>query len=147
MTIYLNFMSSCPEGFLPIFNLDTRATLSTMDPGVFYMKGAAIYPGTFDPPTLGHLNMIQRAASKFDKLVIGIGKNCSKTAPIFSVEERVELLQKITWNLPSIEIAAFNGLLVDFAKTREIDIITRSIRTILDFESETLQAHMNRQLG
>lgn len=108
---------------------------------------AAIYPGTFDPPTLGHLNIIQRAASKFDKLVIAIGENPSKVSPSFSLEERVQFLKAITIDIPNIEIVAFKGLLVDFAKSRKIDIIIRAIRTILDFENETLQAQMNRQLG
>lgn len=108
---------------------------------------AAIYPGTFDPPTLGHLNIIQRAASKFDKLVIAIGENPSKESPVFSLEERVEFFKTITKDLSNIEIVAFKGLLVDFAKSRGIDIIIRAIRTIFDFEKETLQAQMNRQLG
>lgn len=108
---------------------------------------AAIYPGTFDPPTLGHLNIIQRAADKFDKLVVAIGENPSKICPAFSLEERVELLKRITTHVPHVEIAAFSGLLVDFAKEQGINIIIRAIRTIFDFEHETLQAQMNRQLG
>jgi len=108
---------------------------------------AAIYPGTFDPPTLGHLNIIQRAASKFDKLVIAIGENPSKGSPAFSLEERIQFLKTITANMANVEIAAFSGLLVDFAKTQGIEIIIRAIRTIFDFENETLQAQMNRQLG
>lgn len=107
----------------------------------------AIYPGTFDPPTLGHLNIIQRAASKFDKLVIALGENPTKISPAFSLEEREKFLKTITANIPNVEIAAFRGLLVDFAKSRGIDIIIRAIRTIFDFENETLQAQMNRQLG
>lgn len=108
---------------------------------------SAIYPGTFDPPTLGHLNIIQRAANKFDKLVIAIGENPSKAFPAFSLEERVHFFKAITMDTPNIEIASFKGLLVDFAKSRSIDIIIRAIRTIFDFENETLQAQMNRQLG
>lgn len=108
---------------------------------------AAIYPGTFDPPTLGHLNIIQRAADKFDKLVVAIGENPAKAAPSFSLEERIEFFKIITATIPNIEIVSFNGLLVDFAKSQGIDIIIRAIRTIFDFEHETLQAQMNRQLG
>lgn len=108
---------------------------------------AAIYPGTFDPPTLGHLNVIQRAASKFDKLVVAIGENSSKIAPTFSLEERAQFFKTITANISNIEIAVFNGLLVDFAQSQGVDTIIRAIRTIFDFEYETLQAQMNRQLG
>jgi pantetheine-phosphate adenylyltransferase len=107
----------------------------------------AIYPGTFDPPTLGHLNIIERAASKFDKLVIAIGENSSKKASIFSLEDRLLFLKSITRDIPNVEIAFFKGLLVDFAKSQKTDVIIRSIRTIFDFESETLQAQINRQLG
>lgn len=108
---------------------------------------AAIYPGTFDPPTLGHLNVIQRAASKFDKLIVAIGENSAKVAPVFSLEERVQFFKVITANISNIEIVSFNGLLVDFAKSHGVDVIIRAIRTIFDFEHETLQAQMNRQLG
>lgn len=108
---------------------------------------AAIYPGTFDPPTLGHLNIIQRATCKFDRLVIAIGKNPTKISSTFSSEEKIQFLKTITANIPNVEIFAFKGLLVDFAKSLKIDIILRAIRTIFDFENETLQAQMNRQLG
>jgi pantetheine-phosphate adenylyltransferase len=108
---------------------------------------AAIYPGTFDPPTLGHLNIIQRASDKFDRLVIAIGENPAKISSAFSLEERAEFLKIITANVAKVEIAAFSGLLVDFAKSHRIDIVVRAIRTIFDFEHETLQAQMNRQLG
>jgi pantetheine-phosphate adenylyltransferase len=108
---------------------------------------AAIYPGTFDPPTLGHLNVIQRAASKFDKLVVAIGENPAKSSSLFSLEERTQFLEKITKNIANIEIHTFSGLLVDFAESLGIDTIIRAIRTIFDFEHETLQAQMNRQLG
>jgi pantetheine-phosphate adenylyltransferase len=108
---------------------------------------AAIYPGTFDPPTLGHLNVIQRAAKKFDKLIVAIGENPAKVSPVFSTEERVQFLRTITASIPNVEITVFNGLLVDFAKSQEINVIIRAIRTIFDFESETLQAQMNRHLG
>jgi pantetheine-phosphate adenylyltransferase len=106
-----------------------------------------MYPGTFDPPTLGHLNVIQRAASKFDKIIVAIGENSSKATSFFSLEERIQFFKAITRNISNIEIVAFKGLLVDFAKSQKIDIIIRAIRTILDFESETLQAQVNRQLG
>lgn len=108
---------------------------------------SVIYPGTFDPPTLGHLNIIQRAASKFDHVVIAIGKNSNKPLPIFTLEERLDFLKKITVKLKNVEIASFSGLLVDFATSRKISTIVRGIRTIFDFENETSQAQINRQLG
>jgi pantetheine-phosphate adenylyltransferase len=108
---------------------------------------AAIYPGTFDPPTSGHLDIIQRGAGKFERFLIAIGENPTKTSPTFSLEERVRFLKTITAHMPNVEIAAFSGLLVDFAKSRGIDVVIRAIRTIFDFEKETLQAQMNRQLG
>lgn len=108
---------------------------------------AAIYPGTFDPPTLGHLNIIQRAVGHFDKLVVAIGENSSKSSLTFSLEERIRFLRTIASEMPNVEVASFNELLVDFAKARGITIILRSIRTIFDFENETLQAQMNRRLG
>jgi pantetheine-phosphate adenylyltransferase len=107
----------------------------------------AIYPGTFDPPTLGHLNMVQRAARQCDHLVVAIGENLSKGRPFFSVDERVEFFKKITASIPHVEVVFFNGLLVDFAKSRGISVIVRAIRTIFDFEQETLQAQVNRQLA
>jgi len=108
---------------------------------------AAIYPGTFDPPTLGHLNVIQRAALQCERLVIAIGENPAKVTPVFSLEERMDFLKAITAGIANIEILSFSGLLVDFAHSQRIDIIIRAIRTIFDFEYETLQAQTNRQLG
>ena len=108
---------------------------------------AAIYPGTFDPPTMGHLNIIQRAARHFDRLVVAIGENPAKGAPLFSVEERVAFFKAIVPDIPNVEIRAFKGLLVDFAQECKIEVIVRAIRTIFDFEQETLQAQMNRRLG
>jgi pantetheine-phosphate adenylyltransferase len=108
---------------------------------------AAIYPGTFDPPTLGHLDLVRRAAALFDRLIIAVGINPSKGAASFSATERVALLKTVTAAIPNIEITTFDGLLVDFAQAQGISIIVRAIRTIFDFEHETLQAQMNRQLG
>jgi pantetheine-phosphate adenylyltransferase len=108
---------------------------------------AAIYPGTFDPPTLGHLNIIQRAALQCGKLIIAIGENPAKMLPAFSIDERVLFLKTITKEIDNVEIYSFKGLLVDFARSQGIDVIIRAIRTIFDFEYETLQAQMNRQLG
>jgi pantetheine-phosphate adenylyltransferase len=107
---------------------------------------SAIYPGSFDPPTLGHLNIIERAAKQFDKLIIAIGDNPAKKTT-FSKEERVTMLKTITSHLPNIEIHTFSNLLVDFAKSVDTPLIIRAIRTIFDFEKETLEAQMNKRLG
>lgn len=106
-----------------------------------------IFPGTFDPPTLGHLNIASRAAEIFDHVYIAIGSNIRKKKMAFSVEERIDLLKKITSKMPNIEIVTFNGLLVDFANQLHVHAILRAIRNISDFDYENLQAQMNRQLG
>lgn len=108
---------------------------------------AAIYPGTFDPPTLGHLNVIERAAHHFDKIVIAIGENPTKEPPVFSLKEREQFFKLIIKKIPNVEVMGFKGLLVDFAKSQGINILIRAIRTFFDFEYETLQAQVNRLLG
>lgn len=108
---------------------------------------AVIYPGTFDPPTLGHVNVIQRTINTFDKIIIAIGENHAKITPAFSVEERIQFLKTVTAHLSKVAVVAFDGLLVDFARSQGVNTIIRAIRTIFDFEYETLQAQMNRQLG
>lgn len=106
-----------------------------------------IYPGTFDPPTFGHLDIAQRAASIFDSVVIAVGTNVVKKPSIFTVEERVALLKTITKKIPNIEVVSFSGLLVDFASSMKTHTVIRAIRTIMDFEYETMQAQMNKTLG
>lgn len=107
----------------------------------------AIYPGTFDPPTLGHLDIAKRGAKMFDRLIIAIGTNPQKEKAAFSVKERVELWKKCTKGISNIEVVSFSGLLVDFAKKKGAKIILRAIRNIMDFESETVQGQMNRMLS
>ncbi|MDF2542186.1 MAG: coaD [Herbinix sp.] len=107
-----------------------------------------IYPGSFDPITLGHLDIIIRASKLVDKLIIGVLKNSSKK-PLFTVEERVELIERVTKNVPgtnNIEIASFDGLLVDFAKKQNATIIVRGLRAITDFEYELQIAQTNHKL-
>lgn len=108
---------------------------------------AIIYPGTFDPPHLGHLNIIQRSATLCDKLIIAIGTNRSKPAPVFSFAERKRFFETMTAGIANLEIVGFDGLLVDFAKSRGVTTIVRAFRTMMDFEYETVQGQMNRQLG
>ncbi|MGN0466291.1 MAG: pantetheine-phosphate adenylyltransferase [Lachnospiraceae bacterium] len=104
----------------------------------------AIYPGSFDPVTLGHLDMIERVAKVFDKLIIGILVNKNKT-PLFSVEEKIEMLKEVTKHLPNIEIMAFEGLLIEFAKQQKASVIVRGLRGVTDFEYELQMAQGNQQ--
>lgn len=106
----------------------------------------ALYPGTFDPPTLGHFNLIQRMVTHFDRVLVAIGHNGAKT-PTFPSEERIHLLKTLTRQMGSVEVHAFDGLLVDFAKSQGVTVIVRGLRSLLDLEYEQVQAQMNRQLG
>lgn len=104
-----------------------------------------IYPGSFDPVTLGHLDIILRSSKMFDKLIIAVLRNSSKK-PLFTVEERVKLLQKVTYNIPNIEIESFDGLLVDFAKKKDAIAIVRGLRAVSDFEYELQIAQTNHKI-
>lgn len=107
---------------------------------------AAIYPGSFDPMTLGHLDVIKRASKMFDSLTVSILDNKAKNA-LFSVEERVSILKEATKDLPNVTIDSFNGLLVDYAKQKNIHISVRGLRAITDFEYELQIAQTNRLLS
>ena len=102
----------------------------------------AVYPGSFDPVTLGHLDIIERSAHMVDRLIVGVLQNNSKT-PLFSVEERVKMLEDVTSYLPNVEIRSFGGLLVDFVHQSQADIIVRGLRAITDFEYELQIAQTN----
>ncbi|MDR3736151.1 MAG: pantetheine-phosphate adenylyltransferase [Acidobacteriaceae bacterium] len=106
----------------------------------------AIYPGTFDPLTNGHLDLIARGAKIFDHLVVAILRNESKN-PLFSVEERVEMITAATKPFPNVSVATFNGLLVDFARQEKAGALIRGIRAISDYEYELQMALMNRRLS
>jgi len=106
----------------------------------------AIYPGSFDPVTLGHWDLIQRAAKLVDRLVVAVLHNPSKTSA-FSVEERVAMLKELTGPLSHVEITSFHGLLVDFAKSQNAQVIVRGVRAFSDFEYEFQMALMNRKLA
>ena len=106
----------------------------------------ALCPGTFDPVTNGHLDIIERAAQRFDALVVGVLDNPSKQ-PLFGVEERVSLLKEATQQLPNVEVAAFTGLLVDYAKARGVDVVVKGLRAVTDFEYEIQMAQMNHALS
>ena len=105
-----------------------------------------IYPGSFDPITLGHLDIIKRAALVVDKLIIGVLNNSAKKS-LFTPEERVAMIQKVTSDIPNVEVENFNGLLVDFADQKQAHIIVRGLRAISDFEYELQIAQTNRKVN
>lgn len=105
----------------------------------------AVYPGSFDPVTYGHIDIIKRASSISDKLIVGVLRNSSKRG-LFSEEERVELLKEVTKDIPNVEIKSFDGLLVDFAKNNQANTIIRGLRAITDFDYELQMAQTNRAL-
>ena len=106
----------------------------------------AIYPGSFDPVTYGHIDIIKRSAKMVDKLIIGVLSNSSKT-PLFSVEERVNMLKEVTKDIPNVEVTSFAGLLIDFADACNAKIIVRGLRAVTDFEYEFQLAAANRFAG
>jgi len=109
---------------------------------------SALFPGTFDPPTLGHLDIIERAAKICDHLVIGVGANLSKKEKkLFTPEEKIEMLKIITNHLSHIEIVSFSGLVVDFAKEKKIHFLIRGLRAFSDFEYEFSMALANRKIS
>lgn len=105
----------------------------------------AIYPGSFDPITNGHLDIITRGSKIFDKLIVGVLVNIDKIG-LFSIKERVELIKRVTNHLPNVEVISFNGLLVDLAKEYEAKVILKGLRAVTDFEYEFQMALMNSQL-
>src|SRR5467141_3414603 len=105
----------------------------------------AIYPGSFDPVTNGHLDLIERREKMFDLLIVAVLRNAEK-APLFSVDERVEMLREVTRQWSGVEVEVFDGLLVDYARKRHAGVILRGIRAISDYEYELQMALMNRKL-
>jgi pantetheine-phosphate adenylyltransferase len=110
------------------------------------METIAVYPGSFDPVTNGHIDLIQRSAALFDKVVVAILRNTSKT-PLFSVEERREMLESAIREMGNVAVADFSGLLVDFAERTGASVIIRGIRAISDYEYELQMALINRRLS
>jgi len=108
-------------------------------------ESLAIYPGSFDPITNGHLDLIERARRIFGRLIVAVLTNPEKT-PLFSVPERVEMLQEATREMPNVSVETFGGLLVDYAKQKGAGIIVRGIRAFTDYEYELQMAIMNRKL-
>lgn len=112
---------------------------------VDHMGQQAIYPGSFDPPTLGHLNIVDRALKIFDKVTIAVAVNTSKT-PFLSTEERVNSLAEIYQNEPKVEVEGFEGLLVNYAKAKNCPMLLRGVRTVADFEYELQMSFANKKL-
>lgn len=110
------------------------------------MRSLAIYPGSFDPPTLGHLDVIQRAHRLFDRLIVAVGTNSSKT-PLFTTEERVHALERSVAHLPNVEVDTFSGLLIDYAQSKDAKSLVRGLRATADFEYEFQMAMINRRLA
>lgn len=110
------------------------------------MEKIVLYPGTFDPITNGHLDLIERAARLFDKVVVAVADSHGKN-PLFDVETRVELVKKVVKNIPGIEVCGFKGLLVNLAKEKNAMALLRGLRAVSDFEYEFQLANMNRHLA
>lgn len=104
-----------------------------------------IYPGSFDPITYGHLDIIQRSSKLFDRLIVAVLSNPQKK-PLFTVEERIEMIRDSVHDIPNVEIDSFSGLLVDFAKLKKARVIVKGLRAVSDFEYELQMALMNKKL-
>lgn len=110
------------------------------------MKVKAIYPGTFDPVTNGHTDLIERASRLFSEVIVGIAASPSKK-PLFDLDKRVELVKQVTAHLPNVKVVGFTGLLVEFAQSHQASVLIRGLRAVSDFEYEFQLANMNRRLS
>ncbi|MBX3703782.1 MAG: pantetheine-phosphate adenylyltransferase [Steroidobacteraceae bacterium] len=110
------------------------------------LKRSAVYPGTFDPITNGHQDLVRRASGIFDRVVIGIASNPGK-APVFSLEERVELARRVVEDLPNVSVIGYAGLTMDFAREQACGVVIRGLRAVSDFEFEFQLANMSRHLA
>ena len=106
----------------------------------------AIYPGSFDPPTYGHVDLIERAARLFTRLIVAVARNHAKAAH-FTVEDRLEMLRVVTRNIPNVEVAAFDGLTAEYARLRGVHALVRGLRAVSDFEFELSMAVMNQKIN
>lgn len=110
------------------------------------MERIAVYPGSFDPITNGHLDIIIRAAKVCDKLIVAVLENPDKKNPLFSIEERVDLIKRVTKDIKNVEVESFKGLLVNYAKNKNAKVIVKGLRAVTDFEYELQMAMMNNKL-
>jgi pantetheine-phosphate adenylyltransferase len=109
------------------------------------MKRSAVYPGTFDPITNGHQDLVRRAASVFERVIVAIASNPNK-APMFPLEQRVELARQVLGDIPGVEVMGYSGLTVDFARKHDVQVVVRGLRAVSDFEFEFQLANMSRHL-
>lgn len=109
------------------------------------MNRSAIYPGTFDPITNGHHDLVRRAASVFERVVVAIAANPNK-APVFSLEQRIDLAKRVLADVPNVEVVGYTGLTVEFARQSKIHVVVRGLRAVSDFEFEFQLATMSRHL-
>ena len=110
------------------------------------MKRSAVYPGTFDPITNGHQDLVRRAASVFERVIVAIAANPNK-APMFSLDKRVALAREVLSDIPGVEVMGYSGLTVDFARQQGVQVVVRGLRAISDFEFEFQLANMSRHLS
>ena len=106
----------------------------------------AIYPGSFDPVTLGHLNVIKRAAAMFDELIVCVSVNSSKPSGLFTPQERVELLRRVTEGLAGVRVDCWDGLVADYARRNQARVLVKGLRAVSDYESEIQMAMLNTKL-
>jgi pantetheine-phosphate adenylyltransferase len=110
------------------------------------MKRSAVYPGTFDPITNGHHDLVRRAASVFERVIVAIASNPNK-APMFPLEKRVDLARRVLGDIPGVEVMGYAGLTVDFARQHGVQVVVRGLRAVSDFEFEFQMALMNKRLN
>jgi pantetheine-phosphate adenylyltransferase len=110
------------------------------------MKTIAVYPGSFDPPTFGHLDIIARSSNVFSRVIVSVAKNLRKDT-MFTAAERIGMLRKLTRSYPNVEVDSFRGLLIEYVRRMEAHVVVRGLRAISDFEYEFQMAHMNRKLS
>lgn len=110
------------------------------------MRTTVVYPGSFDPPTFGHLDIIERSSRVFSRVIVSVAKNIRKDS-MFTPTERVNLLRKLTRPFPNVEVDSFRGLLVDYVRVVDAHVVVRGLRAISDFEYEFQMAHMNKKLS
>ena len=110
------------------------------------MKRHAMYPGTFDPITNGHTDLVRRAAGIFDRVIVAIASNPNKT-PLFTLEQRVDLARRVLADLPNVEVMGYSGLTVEFARKHGLSVVVRGLRAVSDFEFEFQLANMSRHLA
>lgn len=110
------------------------------------MSKKAICPGSFDPVTVGHLDIVSRAAQLFDEVVVVVMNNSAKT-PLFSADERVDMLKKVTADMPNVSVDRYDGLLADYAKEKDANVVVKGLRAVSDFEYEFQMALTNKKLN